>query len=132
MLGLILLGSGISGWIGWLARAIPQSVSAGLRLGLGLLMGTLGIRLMLNAMDRFWSVGEVAGRPRVALFARPRPRDVSYEPPGKNEPFCSCPSSAKTLDEVDSGSDLNSRSPTVPDHSIIAAFDAVLRMNWPR
>jgi MFS superfamily sulfate permease-like transporter len=48
MLGLILLGLGISGWIGRLARAIPQSVSAGLQLGLGLLMGILGIRLMLQ------------------------------------------------------------------------------------
>ena len=48
MLGLILLGLGMSGWIGRLARAIPQSVSAGLQLGLGLLMGILGIRLMLE------------------------------------------------------------------------------------
>jgi len=48
MLGLILLGLGMSGWIGRLARAIPQSVSAGLQLGLGLLMGILGIRLMLQ------------------------------------------------------------------------------------
>ena len=48
LLGLVLLGLGISGWIGRLARAIPQSVSAGLQLGLGLLMGILGIRLMLQ------------------------------------------------------------------------------------
>jgi MFS superfamily sulfate permease-like transporter len=48
MLGLVLLGLGLSGWIGRLARAIPQSVSAGLQLGLGLLMGILGIRLMLQ------------------------------------------------------------------------------------
>ena len=48
MLGLILLGLGMSGWIGRLTRAIPQSVSAGLQLGLGLLMGILGIRLMLQ------------------------------------------------------------------------------------
>src|SRR4051795_4086607 len=42
MLGFVLLGLGISGWIERLARAIPQSVSAGLQLGLGLLMGILG------------------------------------------------------------------------------------------
>jgi MFS superfamily sulfate permease-like transporter len=48
MLGLVLLGLGISGSIGRLARAIPQSVSAGLQFGLGLLMGILGIRLMLQ------------------------------------------------------------------------------------
>jgi predicted benzoate:H+ symporter BenE len=37
MLGLVLLVLGITGWIGRLAHAIPQSVSAGLQLGLGLL-----------------------------------------------------------------------------------------------
>jgi MFS superfamily sulfate permease-like transporter len=48
MLGIVLLALGITGWIGRLARAIPQSVSAGLQLGLGLLMGVLGIKLMLE------------------------------------------------------------------------------------
>jgi MFS superfamily sulfate permease-like transporter len=48
MLGLILLVLGITGWIGRLARAIPQSVSAGLQLGLGLLMGVLGVKLILQ------------------------------------------------------------------------------------
>ena len=48
MLGVILLVLGITGWIGRLARAIPQSVSAGLQLGLGLLMGVLGVKLMLQ------------------------------------------------------------------------------------
>src|SRR6266700_1726835 len=48
MLGLVLLILGITGWIGRLARAIPQSVSAGLQLGLGLLMGVLGVKLMLQ------------------------------------------------------------------------------------
>ena len=38
----------ITGWIGLLARAIPQSVSAGLQLGLGLLMGVLGLKLILE------------------------------------------------------------------------------------
>lgn len=48
MLGLVLLVLGITGSIGRLARLIPQSVSAGLQLGLGLLMGVLGFRLVLQ------------------------------------------------------------------------------------
>src|ERR1700732_2630633 len=48
MIGIVLLVLGITGWIGRLARAIPQSVSAGLQLGLGLLMGVLGLKLMLQ------------------------------------------------------------------------------------
>jgi MFS superfamily sulfate permease-like transporter len=48
MLGMVLLVLGVTGWIGRLARAIPQSVSAGLQLGLGLLMGVLGLELTLE------------------------------------------------------------------------------------
>ena len=48
MIGVVLLVLGITGWIGRLARAIPQSVGAGLQLGLGLLMGMLGIKLILE------------------------------------------------------------------------------------
>jgi MFS superfamily sulfate permease-like transporter len=48
MIGILLLVLGITGWIGRLARAIPESVSAGLRLGLGLLMGELGLKLILE------------------------------------------------------------------------------------
>ncbi|HEX5318969.1 MAG TPA: putative sulfate/molybdate transporter [Stellaceae bacterium] len=48
MLGVVLLSLGLTGWIGKLARAIPQSVSAGLQLGLGLLMGVLGVKLILT------------------------------------------------------------------------------------
>jgi len=48
ILGIILLVLGSTGWIGRLARTIPQSVSAGLQLGLGLLMGVLGVKLMLQ------------------------------------------------------------------------------------
>ena len=48
MIGVVLLVLGITGWIGRLARAIPQSVSAGLQLGLGLLMGVLGLKLILQ------------------------------------------------------------------------------------
>jgi len=46
MIGVFLLVLGITGWIG--ARAIPQSVSAGLQLGLGLLMAMLGLKLILE------------------------------------------------------------------------------------
>src|SRR3954453_20407548 len=48
MTGLVLLVLGITGWITRLARAIPQSISAGLQLGLGLLMGVLGLKLILE------------------------------------------------------------------------------------
>jgi MFS superfamily sulfate permease-like transporter len=48
MLGIVLLVLAMTGWIGRIARAIPQSVSAGLQLGLGLLMGILGLKLMLQ------------------------------------------------------------------------------------
>jgi MFS superfamily sulfate permease-like transporter len=48
IIGVVLLVLGITGWIGRLARAIPQSVSAGLQLGLGLLMAVLGLKLMLE------------------------------------------------------------------------------------
>src|SRR5438309_1253022 len=48
ILGLILLVLGATGWIARLARAVPRSVSAGLQLGLGLLMGFLGLKLMLE------------------------------------------------------------------------------------
>jgi MFS superfamily sulfate permease-like transporter len=46
VLGLTLLVLGATGTIGWLARAIPQSVSAGLQLGLGISMGSLAVELM--------------------------------------------------------------------------------------
>lgn len=47
-LGAILLVLGMSGAIGWLARLIPQSVTAGLQLGLGLSMAILGLGLMAS------------------------------------------------------------------------------------
>ena len=46
VLGLVLLVLAATGSIGWLARVIPQSVSAGLQLGLGISMGLLGLELM--------------------------------------------------------------------------------------
>jgi predicted benzoate:H+ symporter BenE len=48
IIGGVLLVLGITGWIGRLTRAIPQSVSAGLQVGLGLLMGVLGVKLVLE------------------------------------------------------------------------------------
>jgi predicted benzoate:H+ symporter BenE len=46
LLGATLLVLGLTGTISWLARVIPQSVSTGLQLGLGIAMGALGIKLM--------------------------------------------------------------------------------------
>jgi xanthine/uracil permease len=45
ILGIVLVGLGATGAIGRVARLIPQSVSAGLQLRLGLLMAVLGIGL---------------------------------------------------------------------------------------
>jgi MFS superfamily sulfate permease-like transporter len=47
-LGIVLLVLGFTGAIGRFARIIPQSVSTGLQFGLGLLMGVLGIKLILE------------------------------------------------------------------------------------
>jgi len=46
LLGVILLALAATGSIGWLARVIPQSVSAGLQLGLGLAMALLGLEFV--------------------------------------------------------------------------------------
>ena len=51
MLGVVLLVLGATGAIGRFARLIPQSVSTGLQLGLGLLMGVLGISLILETPE---------------------------------------------------------------------------------
>jgi hypothetical protein len=48
ILGIVLLVLGATGAIGRFARLIPQSVSTGLQLGLGLLLGVLGIKLMFE------------------------------------------------------------------------------------
>jgi predicted benzoate:H+ symporter BenE len=48
VMGVVLLALGITGAIGRVARLIPQSVSAGLQLGLGMLMGVLGLGLVLE------------------------------------------------------------------------------------
>ena len=48
LMGAILFALGVTGAIGRVSRFIPQSVSAGLQLGLGILMGVLGIGLVLK------------------------------------------------------------------------------------
>jgi hypothetical protein len=47
-MGALLFALSVTGAIGRGARFIPQSVSAGLQLGLGILMGVLGIGLVLK------------------------------------------------------------------------------------
>jgi len=46
VMGIVLLVLGLTGTVAWLARVIPQSVAAGLQLGLGLSMMQLGLGLM--------------------------------------------------------------------------------------
>lgn len=48
-IGLVLLVLGLTGWIGWLSRLIPQSVTAGLQLGLGVSLMVLGLELIMTA-----------------------------------------------------------------------------------
>jgi predicted benzoate:H+ symporter BenE len=46
LIGAILILLAVTGSIGWLARLIPQSVAAGLQLGLGVSMAALGAKMM--------------------------------------------------------------------------------------
>ncbi|MCO6416146.1 putative sulfate/molybdate transporter [Siccirubricoccus sp. KC 17139] len=46
--GAVLLALGVTGAIGWVARAVPKSVAAGLQLGLGLAMAWLGLKLIVE------------------------------------------------------------------------------------
>jgi MFS superfamily sulfate permease-like transporter len=48
VIGAILLALGATGLIGRVARLIPQSVTAGLQLGLGLAMGWLGLKMTVE------------------------------------------------------------------------------------
>jgi MFS superfamily sulfate permease-like transporter len=48
VMGVVLLALGLTGAISRVARFIPQSVSVGLQLGLGILMAVLGIGLILK------------------------------------------------------------------------------------
>lgn len=61
LVGATLLVLALTGTIGWLARVIPQSVSAGLQLGLGISMGLLGLELIWRTP---W-----LGLPALALLA---------------------------------------------------------------
>lgn len=49
MIGAVLLILGLTGWITRLARLVPQSVLAGLQLGLGLALARVGFGLMSTA-----------------------------------------------------------------------------------
>lgn len=49
MIGMALLVLGLTGWIARLARAVPQSVLAGLQLGLGLALALVSLDLMATA-----------------------------------------------------------------------------------
>src|SRR3546814_18100350 len=49
MIGAILLLLGLTGWITRLARLVPQSVLAGLQLGLGFALALLSLALMATA-----------------------------------------------------------------------------------
>jgi MFS superfamily sulfate permease-like transporter len=49
MIGLILLILGLTGWIARLARLVPQSVLAGLQLGLGLALALVSLDLLATA-----------------------------------------------------------------------------------
>jgi MFS superfamily sulfate permease-like transporter len=49
MIGLVLLLLGLTGWITRLARVVPQSVLAGLQLGLGLALALVSLGLMATA-----------------------------------------------------------------------------------
>jgi MFS superfamily sulfate permease-like transporter len=49
MIGAVLLVLGVTGWIGRVARIVPQSVMAGLQLGLGVALALASVRLMATA-----------------------------------------------------------------------------------
>ena len=49
IIGVALLVLGLTGWIARLARIVPQSVLAGLQLGLGLALALVGLDLMASA-----------------------------------------------------------------------------------
>lgn len=49
MIGAALLVLGATGWIGRLARAVPQSILAGLQLGLGIALAAVSLDLMAAA-----------------------------------------------------------------------------------
>ena len=68
LIGLTLLVLGLTGWITWLARLVPQSVLAGLQLGLGLALGLVSFELMASAPV----IAAVTVACLLALFLLPR------------------------------------------------------------
>src|SRR3546814_12168942 len=50
VIGAAMLVLGLTGTIGPVARLIPQSVTAGLQLGLGLVMAVLGLKLLTETL----------------------------------------------------------------------------------
>lgn len=49
LIGAVLLILGVTGWIDRLTRLVPQSVLAGLQLGLGMMLALVALRLMADA-----------------------------------------------------------------------------------
>lgn len=49
LIGIVLLGLGASGWITRVVRLVPQSVLAGLQLGLGMALAVVAFELMASA-----------------------------------------------------------------------------------
>lgn len=68
MIGAVLLLLGVTGWIARLARAVPQSVLAGLQLGLGLALALVAVDLLATAP---WVGAAILGL-LVALLLVPR------------------------------------------------------------
>lgn len=68
MIGLVLLVLGLTGWITRLARIVPQSVLAGLQLGLGVTLALLSLKLMATAP----LIGMVTFSILLALLILPR------------------------------------------------------------
>ncbi len=50
MIGIVLLGLGASGWIAKVVRLVPQSVLAGLQLGLGMALAVVAFGLMTDGV----------------------------------------------------------------------------------
>jgi predicted benzoate:H+ symporter BenE len=68
VIGLVLLILGVTGWITHLARIVPQSVLAGLQLGLGLTLALVSLDLMATAP----LLGAVILALLIGLLLRPR------------------------------------------------------------
>ena len=65
MIGGVLLLLGLTGLIGRAARLIPQSITAGLQLGLGIMMGWLGLTMVAAPPDWCLALVLLLGMPRL-------------------------------------------------------------------